>query len=260
MGEYAIRAKDGQSVKLGTCEQMYYCRWQQRYDVMKFPGSKDGLFWRLPFPDEDGIAVGDFEDYDGWKRNRYSRIDDSFRERMKGEEGVLSDPGLIQMKRDDCGLLLNVPCYHGVKLPDNIGECKAFWNGYSFPIRLCAVKNYPTEMRIVISCICCGHMWSFPFDEIQQYISSIEMRMRLLKTCQAYWIDRHPDDEPSGYEVADRLHGSKGRVIELKCDAKIDQWLLLIDGRVIAAGLHRDLSQKYIEILNEDKKETGRYE
>src|SRR3990167_2579485 len=63
MGEYATRGKD--RIKIGTCEDMYYLRFDQRDRVQHEPGNvapngEDayGLRFRFPWPDEDHVAPG----------------------------------------------------------------------------------------------------------------------------------------------------------------------------------------------------------
>ena len=60
MGEYAIRKSDGESIKIGTCEDMYYLRYEDRCKVTPEEGSGFGYRWRLPFPDEDCIRPGEY--------------------------------------------------------------------------------------------------------------------------------------------------------------------------------------------------------
>jgi len=70
MGEYATYL--GQQVKIGTCEDMYYLRWDQRHMVTPESGSLDPasesaqkvIRFRFPWPDEDDIAPGGFENHD----------------------------------------------------------------------------------------------------------------------------------------------------------------------------------------------------
>lgn len=67
MGEYAKYG--GKSVKIGTCENMYYLRFSQRSQVRPEEGSLDPadpsivgeLRFRFPWPDEDSIAPGAFD-------------------------------------------------------------------------------------------------------------------------------------------------------------------------------------------------------
>lgn len=68
MGEYARFC--GREVKIGTCEDMLYLRWDQAAEVLPLAGSvhpvrdADALRFRFPFPDEDGTQPGEFSDPD----------------------------------------------------------------------------------------------------------------------------------------------------------------------------------------------------
>jgi hypothetical protein len=77
MGEY-VRIH-GQEVKIGTCERMYYIRFDEfrRYyekgaigelpgnaNPHMYMGSAHEFWWRFPYPHEDGQTVGDFHDRD----------------------------------------------------------------------------------------------------------------------------------------------------------------------------------------------------
>ena len=68
MGEYAIRKSDNQEIKIGTCEYMYYIRYEDRNKVSPLPNNTDcskelNLIWRLPFPSEDHIQIGNYEPF-----------------------------------------------------------------------------------------------------------------------------------------------------------------------------------------------------
>lgn len=68
MGEYAFRNSDGQHIKIGTCENMYYIRYEDRFKVRPDEYSLDcsketGLIWRLPFPEEDHLKPGEYEPF-----------------------------------------------------------------------------------------------------------------------------------------------------------------------------------------------------
>ena len=60
MGEYARRVQDGQEVKIGTCETLYYLRYDQRNQV-NYDFGDEKWFWRIPTPEEDGCWPGEFE-------------------------------------------------------------------------------------------------------------------------------------------------------------------------------------------------------
>lgn len=66
MGEYAKYR--GQQIKIGTCENMYYLRHDQRHEVTPESGSVNpagrerfALRFRFPWPDEDHIKPGAFD-------------------------------------------------------------------------------------------------------------------------------------------------------------------------------------------------------
>lgn len=61
MGEYAIRKSDRESIKIGTCEDMYYLRYEDQDKVIPDECSEFGYRWRIPFPDEDHILPGDYD-------------------------------------------------------------------------------------------------------------------------------------------------------------------------------------------------------
>ncbi len=74
MGEY-IRI-DGEELKLGTCEDLYYVTYDQARELLtravQVPGNlppreyldpKHQWRYRFPFPEEDGRAAGSFDDF-----------------------------------------------------------------------------------------------------------------------------------------------------------------------------------------------------
>lgn len=50
MGEYAKRKIDCKKFKIGTCESMFNCRYDQISEVI-YPYMSDNLYWRIPTPD-----------------------------------------------------------------------------------------------------------------------------------------------------------------------------------------------------------------
>ncbi len=76
MGEYV--KYQGQEIKLGTCEDLYYARLGQleaavavgvlegldgNLNPTEYLDPKNGWRYRFPFPEEDDIDMGDFKDY-----------------------------------------------------------------------------------------------------------------------------------------------------------------------------------------------------
>ena len=177
MGEYAKRKSDGEEVKIGTCESMYYLRYEDKNNVEPCEGSGYGIYYRLPFPDEDDVDIGNYENY-----NRGYPLYDTVNDYTEyfTDPTTADDPGIIQITHK-CGLLINIPCYHGAKLPDGGEEIKVFWNGKSNFLELSSLKECENgEIRPVIKCKHCGHMWSYDWADVLPYIQK-RMKQRLMK-------------------------------------------------------------------------------
>jgi hypothetical protein len=178
MGEYAVRKSDGERVKIGTCEEMFYLRYEDRNKVSQLDGSLNtstelNLFWRLPFPDEDNVQIGQYENHVKGLR-LYKQTPggcEDFR-----DETTPENPGSIQVKHES-GLLFCVPCYHGEKLPD-INGIRFHWNGRSWFYELASIKNTPDGIFPIVRCRHCGQMWRYSWDEVLPYVHG-EMKTRL---------------------------------------------------------------------------------
>ena len=134
MSEMAIRIADGKEVKIGTCNEMFYCRYDQ-WDQVHYEHMTDGLLWRIPIPEEDHIKPGDF-DYPivldssvPW----HMRIDMEKIE-LEDKSLMLRNPGTHQMYDGKMGLLATLKCYHGLKLPENNNDVQFCWNGKNNPL------------------------------------------------------------------------------------------------------------------------------
>ncbi len=186
MGEYATRISDGERIKIGTCEEMLYLRYEDRAKVRKVPGSLDaattlGLFWRLPFPDEDGILPGDYRTH-----GRGERLYKLLPKDTQGWQGsvdfapadLAENPGIMQMYNES-GVLLNVKCYHGIRLPDCGPDVQAHWNGISWFLELASLKNRKDGKVVpVVHCRFCRSAWSFEWADVMPYLNG-EMAARL---------------------------------------------------------------------------------
>lgn len=175
MGEYAARKSDGVEVKIGTCESMYYLRFEDQ-DKVVYNFFEDGTRYRLPFPDEDSVAVGDYRDHDRGHR-LYSVDDDGRMVADFAPEGEL-EPGTIQLTHPS-GLLVNVACHHGMKLPEagEGGEFRAGWNGKSHSFELKAIKAVAGGTRPVYGCRHCRRMWSTDWESIIDYTNVMKDRL-----------------------------------------------------------------------------------
>lgn len=183
MGEYAHRKSDGAEIKIGTCKRMYYLRLEDKSKVIPLVNSDYGIFYRLPFPDEDKIKPGDYDRPERglslWKYTDTDRKDIEY----FTAPNTIDSPGNIQLTHP-CGLLVNLPCYHGEKLPESTKDIKVFWNGKtSIFYELVHIKAVNGITNPVIKCNFCREMWSCTWEEILPYVkdSCPEMYKRLLK-------------------------------------------------------------------------------
>lgn len=195
MSEYATRKIDGKEFKIGTCEDMFNCRYDQISEVI-YPYMSDNLYWRIPTPDEDGILPGDFDDsllredgYIPWKL----KIDTSkFSEEDKAD---MKQRGLFQLKEPHMGLLVNLRCPHGFPMEQFKQNKDGYiismgYSGHQDTLYLKGLKNEPNELKVLVECSACGSMWSFSFNEIEPLIESIWMRLRLLRQISEYHYQR----------------------------------------------------------------------
>lgn len=197
MGEYSKRKSDGVEVKIGTCENMYYLRYEDRNKVEKLPHSLDpatctGLRWRLPFPDEDGVGIGEYKDYKrGLRLWKYVEDPDNpqvcYRKIEVGfmPEGLIDyAPGVLQLTHKDSGMRVNMPCHHGSKIPTAPAEWQVF-SGCGYALELTSVKNRPDgTLYPIVACRWCGYAWGFEWPEVLPYVQDAEMWRRLEKYAQ----------------------------------------------------------------------------
>ena len=184
MGEYAIRKKDGERIKIGTCSDMYYIRYEDRHKVSPLLGNVDILAhpedkrFRLPFPDEDSLEPGQYDQY-----NRSLRLGGNF----EGTAEMCGSIGNIQLRHENSGLLLNVPCYHGIKLPEVGPNMSAFWNGKGYSLVLSSLRVVAEggEYRVypVIRCRHCGEAWRAAWDDVMDFIEpAMQERLAIYAT------------------------------------------------------------------------------
>lgn len=181
MGENALYS--GHTVKIGTCEQMYYLRWGQRHRVTPVQGSLDpcnteGLYWRLPLPEEDNIPPGGYRSHlAGFKL--FQTDNHGYSKWFAPDDLKDAEPGFLQLKHES-GLLVNVPCHHGAKLPE-MGDCKTFWNGKNHHLELESVKNMDGKLWPIVACRYCRTSWRFDWKEVLPFCKhDKEMYQRLL--------------------------------------------------------------------------------
>jgi hypothetical protein len=165
MGEYANF--NGESVKIGTCESMYYLRFDQRALVQKQAHSLDPvecvdeLRFRFPWPDEDDCTPGDV------------RFSENGFERSVAVPGFVADADVehstVQFASTrPTGYVVSLPCPESSAYGDAerggrlapFGGLHVHRNGFSGAVLLTATRYRPGIGLVpVLKCGGCGSMW-----------------------------------------------------------------------------------------------------
>lgn len=149
MGEYANYK--GEQIKIGTCESMYYLRADQRH-LVSGGDVTDSDYWnevrfRFPFPDEDHIEPGRFEDHDrGVKIPGWTLPAD-----FKGHYSVQ----FVSNK----GYNLCVPCPEGHEHIEGLKIHRNGWNGGPVVSQQRIIDG---NRVTVVACGACGAAWRLP--------------------------------------------------------------------------------------------------
>jgi hypothetical protein len=159
MGENATRKSDGQRIKIGTCESMYYLRFDQRGDVdYRWPALSDDVekldpfLYRFPDPKEDGTLPGEYESAWGGVKLSIKGFWSTF------EPGSVDHGGIQATDTHKLGYLFNLPCPEGN--PDlykgPYGEKpQAHRNGGTTTVTINAQRWYAGHLALVVECAGC---------------------------------------------------------------------------------------------------------
>jgi len=172
MGEYA--KYNNQEIKIGTCETMYYLRYEDRHKVKALKGNvnpvrdAEGLRFRVPLFSEDGIKPGHYT----------SHVNDGIRLYKKQEGNCIDydltdgEPGRIHFRDETSGLQVSIPCLHGYPTgkQDLGSDVRLGFNGYRSPSILKYLKVHGGLVVPVISCTHCGKEWRTTWSAIWDYI------------------------------------------------------------------------------------------
>lgn len=158
MGEYATIKATGDNVKIGTCESLYYLRFDQRELVIPEAGWPDIYRYRFPFPDEDSRPIEDMMSVDRFERGVtvYG---------VKPPEGT--EHYSVQFRNDSIGYNLCIECpeshAHGEEGfgPIDVNGVKVHRNGFRGAVQLVSQRYLDGKLMCVLRCAC-GAMWRFP--------------------------------------------------------------------------------------------------
>jgi hypothetical protein len=164
MGEYATYL--GQSIKIGTCEEMYYLRADQAHKVYAESGNVDpirdaeSIRFRFPWPSEDSIAPGGFDDYD----------------RKLSIPGMVAPAELaeshhpIQFVAQSHGYNVCLPCPESGTAEHGL---KVHRNGFAGAVFLVQQRLVDGQLLPILHCTC-GMAWRVPEDESAEIFAALE--------------------------------------------------------------------------------------
>ncbi len=190
MGEYALYR--GNRIKIGSDTDLHSLRFDDRFKVIALPNNIDPVndahdcTFRLPLPQEDSEPIGD---YPGQGHVLlYTKTAAGYHEHYSPDS--LEPSGIVQATTKH-GLLINIACHHGTKLPQAGGDiAKVFWNGRAPHIALTALRcrraeHTPSNLTLtpIIMCLACRTRWYMTWDELLLYVHG-DLKQRLLPYAQ----------------------------------------------------------------------------
>ena len=248
----ATRLSDGKRVKIGTCESMYYCRWDQRNEV-DYPYMTTGLHWRLPLSKEDSIKPGDFEHYNVLEWSDMCRshfvpweaMVDEYAMSSENRKELAEHTGIVQTKVEALGMLVNVTCHHGLVLNESVeGSVKFFWNGKRDALYFDGVWNKEKELMVGMACSACGKSWSMSYQNAEPLFKSLRMKLRLLHDCSDYWHEHNEGECPYTAFSEDKQH----RILKLRSLA-VGCYAVYADGEEVCAGTWDQALHNFVNLL-----------
>lgn len=193
MGEYALYR--GNRIKIGTCEDMYYLRWDQRDQVTPLEGNLDPtthldvIRFRFPFPAEDGMAPGEFDDHDkGFRLDGF-------------EQPKNMDHGSVQFSARN-GYLVSLPCPEA----GAVAGYTVHKNGYGGPASL--VQQGWRGGRLVGIARCNGCHRAYRLEDGYEEAAAVAIRAqadRIVRTGRADCTEGDAASARRIHEIADRL-------------------------------------------------------
>lgn len=175
MGEYATYC--GQSIKIGTCEDMLYLRADQAKSVRRESGSVDpianaeSIRFRFPFRWEDDRKPGSYED-------PFKRVSIPG---MFAPEELREEHYSVQFTASQ-GYVMSIPCPEGCgeHTPSSWGGrdttvngVKVHRNGFAGSVFISQQKLVDGQLWPILECAC-GLKWRVPEDEAATLLDALD--------------------------------------------------------------------------------------
>ncbi len=171
MGEFATYA--GRRVKIGTCDNMYYLRADQAGRVQALPGNVDPVSdqefirFRFPWPSEDNVPPGGFEDHAK-----------SLGTRCAVPDGVRHYS--VQFKAPG-GYLVSMECPESGQGAERDDGLRIGRNGYPGATKIVQQAHRNGHLCLIAECNGCGAKFNLPTLELAQpFIDDVRSRAESL--------------------------------------------------------------------------------
>lgn len=202
MGEYA--KYNGREVKIGTCEDMLYLRFDQRHEVQPMAGNVDpardaarGIRFRFPWPCEDGTAPGAFDDPD--KAVAIYGL----------KAPADAEHGSVQFVCERSGYNVCLPCPEAPGAEDDgmsvkRGGLRIHRNGFRGSVLLSQQRLLEDgTLALIARCGGCGWAWRYStVDDVRPVLVALQAQKE--RRGGGEWWDMVAERIASGYGVSAR--------------------------------------------------------
>jgi hypothetical protein len=196
MGEYATF--EGERIKIGTCEDMYYLRADQvgRLSRSDVDGYWSEVRFRFPFPDEDDIEPGAFRDHDrsvsAWGLEPPAELDHHAMQFGSTYPG----PGVLVM----------LPCPFSEA--GKASGTRYMFNGFAGAVRIVQQRIWEGRLALVLECGACGARYRCPtFEDAEPVVVACRAQAdRLQHLANVDPRGNHEDGQVGWWHaIADRI-------------------------------------------------------
>jgi len=190
MGEHVTF--NGEDIKIGTCEDLYYLRADQQHLVNLGGYNLEVMRFRFPWPQEDSIEPGRFEDYN---RGMYLHGIE-----VPAEVYHYS----VQFVAQSAGYLVSLPCPEAGEASHGLRVAR---NGFSGSVKLVQQGYRNGHLAIICQCGGCGATYNLPaIEDARPVIEAIQWEA----DDQRRTAERH--DTPGNAEIAGTYEDIIGRI------------------------------------------------
>ncbi len=181
MGEYA--RYNGEEIKIGTCEELYYLRADQRSLIEGYSFAGTEVFrFRFPWPDEDKTEPGSFDPY-----NRTCCLYG-----LQAPEELAEKHYNVQF-RADAGYLASLPCPERFSTEGGLGcidvrGIPVHRNGFRGRVLLCQQRFFEGRLVGIAECGGCGLKWRLSREEAIQAAEGLQEEAKQRRGSEDWYL------------------------------------------------------------------------